>query len=74
MEPVFLPKTFSLYKRVGYTRQQIQTDVLSGIIVGVLALPLAIAFAIVSGVSPEKGLVTAIFAGFIILIFSTISP
>jgi SulP family sulfate permease len=66
MEPVFLPKTFSLYKRVGYTRQQIQTDVLSGIIVGVLALPLAIAFAIASGVSPEKGIVTAIVAGFII--------
>jgi SulP family sulfate permease len=66
MEPVFLPKTFSLYKRVGYTRQQIQTDVLSGIIVGVLALPLAIAFAIASGVSPEKGIVTAIVAGFLI--------
>lgn len=66
MEPVFLPKTFSLYKRVGYTRQQIQTDVLSGIIVGILALPLAIAFAIASGVSPEKGIVTAIVAGFLI--------
>ncbi len=66
MEPVFLPKTFSLYKRVGYTRQQIQTDVFSGIIVGILALPLAIAFAIASGVSPEKGIVTAIVAGFLI--------
>ena len=66
MEPVFLPKTFSLYKRVGYTRQQIQTDVFAGIIVGVLALPLAIAFAIASGVSPEKGLITAIVAGFLI--------
>jgi sulfate permease, SulP family len=66
MEPVFLPKTFSLYKRVGYNRQQIQTDILSGIIVGILALPLAIAFAIASGVSPEKGLITAIIAGFII--------
>ena len=66
MEPLFLPKTFSLYKRVGYSRQQIQTDIFSGIIVGILALPLAIAFAIASGVSPEKGLVTAIIAGFII--------
>jgi SulP family sulfate permease len=66
MEPVFLPKTFSLYKRVGYTRQQVQTDIFSGIIVGILALPLAIAFAIASGVSPEKGLVTAIVAGFLI--------
>lgn len=66
MEPVFLPKTFSIYKRIGYSREQIQTDILSGIIVGVLALPLAIAFAIASGVSPEKGLVTAIVAGFIV--------
>ena len=66
MEPLFLPKTFSLYKRVGYTRQQVQTDIFSGIIVGILALPLAIAFAIASGVSPEKGIITAIIAGFII--------
>jgi len=66
MEPVFLPKTFSLYKRVGYSRQQIQTDIFSGIIVGILALPLAIAFAIASGVSPDKGIVTAIVAGFLI--------
>jgi sulfate permease, SulP family len=66
MEPVFLPKTFSLYKRVGYTRGQIQTDIFSGVIVGILALPLAIAFAIASGVSPDKGLVTAIVAGFIV--------
>jgi SulP family sulfate permease len=66
MEPVFLPKTFSLYKRVGYTRKQVQTDIFSGIIVGILALPLAIAFAIASGVSPEKGILTAIVAGFLI--------
>ena len=66
MEPLFLPKTFSLYKRVGYTREQVQTDIFSGIIVGILALPLAIAFAIASGVSPDRGLITAIVAGFII--------
>lgn len=66
MEPLFLPKTFSLYKRVGYNRKQVQTDIFSGIIVGILALPLAIAFAIASGVTPDKGLVTAIVAGFII--------
>ena len=66
MEPLFLPKTFSLYKRVGYTREQVQTDIFSGVIVGILALPLAIAFAIASGVSPDRGLVTAIVAGFII--------
>lgn len=66
MEPIFLPKTFSLYKRVGYSRKQVQTDIFSGIIVGILALPLAIAFAIASGVSPDKGIVTAIVAGFLI--------
>ena len=66
MEPIFLPKTFSLYKRVGYSRNQIQTDIFSGIIVGILALPLAIAFAIASGVTPEKGILTAVIAGFII--------
>lgn len=41
-------------------------DLLSGIIVGIVALPLAIAFGIASGVSPEKGLITAIIGGFII--------
>jgi len=68
MEPPFLPKTISLYKRGGYSPKQIQTDIFSGLIVGILALPLAIAFAIASGVSPEKGLITAIVAGFLISI------
>lgn len=49
-----------------YTREQFVRDVTAGVIVGVVALPLAIAFAIASGVSPEKGLWTAIVAGFII--------
>jgi SulP family sulfate permease len=66
MEKIFLPKTFSVYKRKGYTADQFRADTISGIIVGVLALPLAIAFAIASGVSPEKGLITAVVAGFII--------
>ncbi len=66
MEPIFLPKTVSLYKRIGYKRQQVQTDVFSGIIVGILALPLAIAFAIASGVTPDKGIITAVVAGFLI--------
>ena len=43
-----------------------KTDFLSGIIVGIVALPLAIAFAVASGVSPEKGLITAVVAGFLI--------
>jgi SulP family sulfate permease len=58
------PKLFDTIK--GYTKQQFYKDLMSGLIVGVVALPLAIAFAIASGVSPEKGLITAIIAGFII--------
>ncbi|KUL20206.1 SulP family inorganic anion transporter, partial [Chlorobium limicola] len=48
------------------TPQQISRDVTSGILVGIVALPLAIAFAIASGVSPEKGLITAVIGGFIV--------
>ncbi len=61
----FTPKLFSLL-REGIGKKQLSKDVLSGIIVGIVALPLAIAFAIASGVSPEKGLITAIIAGFVI--------
>ncbi len=64
-QKIFNPKLFSLLK-VGISRQQLVSDSLSGIVVGILALPLAIAFAVASGVSPEKGLVTAIIAGFFI--------
>ncbi|RJP60087.1 MAG: STAS domain-containing protein [Candidatus Auribacter fodinae] len=49
-----------------YSWAQFHNDLIAGLVVGVVALPLAIAFAIASGVSPEKGLVTAIIAGFII--------
>lgn len=59
------PKLFTLLKS-GISFSQIKKDILAGIIVAIVALPLAIAFAIASGVSPEKGLITAIFAGFII--------
>ncbi len=65
MEPIFLPKLLTTFKD-GYSRQQLFRDVMAGAIVGVVALPLAIAFAIASGVSPEKGLITAIVAGFLI--------
>jgi SulP family sulfate permease len=50
----------------GYTREQFVTDVMAGITVGVVALPLAMAFAIASGVTPEAGIFTAIIAGLII--------
>ena len=61
---MFTPKLFTTLKN--YNRQQFTNDLMAGLIVGIVALPLAIAFAIASGVSPEKGLVTAVIAGFII--------
>ena len=65
IQDVFYPKFFSVLKK-GYTKKQFTKDLFSGIIVGIVALPLAIAFAVASGVSPEKGIVTAIIAGFLI--------
>lgn len=64
MSNMFKPKL--LYTLKGYTRKQFGKDVMAGLIVGIVALPLAIAFAIASGVSPEKGLYTAVIGGFII--------
>jgi SulP family sulfate permease len=61
---VFVPKLVTTLK--DYNRQQFSNDLTAGVIVGIVALPLAIAFAIASGVSPERGLITAIVAGFII--------
>jgi sulfate permease, SulP family len=58
------PKIFDTLQN--YTRLQFGKDAMAGLIVGIVALPLAIAFAIASGVSPEKGLYTAIIGGFII--------
>ena len=61
---MFRPKLFDTLKN--YNRKQFSNDIMAGIIVGIVALPLAIAFAIASGVTPEKGLITAVVAGFII--------
>ncbi len=58
------PMLFSVIKK--YTAKQFTTDVISGIIVAIIALPLSIALALASGVGPEEGLYTAIVAGFII--------
>src|SRR4051812_14163864 len=58
------PKIFTAFQ--GYNRHALWNDCLAGLIVGIVALPLAIAFAIASGVSPEKGLITAVVAGFLI--------
>lgn len=58
------PKLFSVMKT--YTKEQFIKDVIAGIIVAIIALPLSIALALASGVTPEKGIYTAIFAGFVI--------
>ena len=60
----FKPKFFTCLK--DYNKQKFGQDALAGLITGIVALPLAIAFGIASGVSPEKGIITAIVAGFII--------
>src|SRR5476651_2735189 len=61
---MFRPKLIDTLKN--YNKEQFFKDLVAGVIVGVVALPLAIAFAIASGVSPEKGIFTAIIAGLII--------
>ena len=64
----FKPKLFSTFKN-GYDKQTLVQDLLAGVIVGIVALPLAIAFGIASGATPEAGILTAIVAGFIISFF-----
>ena len=61
------PKLFSVMKT--YTKQQFVKDVIAGIIVAIIALPLSIALALASGVGPEQGIYTAIVAGFLISFF-----
>ncbi len=60
----FRPKFFTCLK--DYNKQKFSQDALAGLITGIVALPLAIAFGIASGVSPQEGIITAIVAGFII--------
>jgi SulP family sulfate permease len=64
---MLVPKLLSTLK--GYDGAQFGRDVAAGVIVGIVALPLAIAFAIASGVTPDRGLWTAIVAGFLISAF-----
>jgi SulP family sulfate permease len=66
LKKVFYPKSFEILRKGKYTKQLFIKDLTAGLIVGVVALPLAIAFGIASGVSPQQGLITAIVAGFII--------
>ncbi|MEG1586832.1 MAG: SulP family inorganic anion transporter [Bacteroidales bacterium] len=58
------PQILTSFK--GYSFEQFRKDLVAGIIVGVVALPLSLAFAIAAGVSPEKGLITAVIFGFIV--------
>ena len=60
----FVPKLATTLH--GYSRDQLVRDLIAGVIVGVVAIPLSIAFAIASGVTPDRGLYTAIVAGFLI--------
>ena len=58
------PKFFTTIR--DYSKEQFIKDVISGIIVAIIALPLSIALALASGVTPEKGIYTAIIAGFLV--------
>ncbi len=64
MNKIFQPKLFRTLR--GYSGKKFVSDLVAGVIVAIIALPLSIALAIASGVSPEKGLYTAIVAGFVI--------
>src|ERR1700677_1250479 len=65
----FEPKLVTVF-REGYSAKTFGQDLWAGIIVGIVALPLSIAFAIASGVKPEQGLITAVIAGLLISAFS----
>src|SRR5437879_6590829 len=62
---IYTPKSV-ICLREGYTKKSLLSEIIAGITVGVIAIPLALAFAIASHVSPEKGLYTAIVGGFVI--------
>lgn len=68
-QQTFEPKLVSIFKE-GYKRSTFLKDIVAGITVGIVALPLSIAFAIASGVNPEQGLYTAVIAGLLISVFS----
>jgi len=64
----WLPRSFTIL-REGYDLSKLSSDIVAGVTVAIIALPLAMAFAIASGVSPEKGLFTAVVGGLIIALF-----
>src|ERR1700732_5188368 len=61
---MFVPQLIHSLKT--YSRRQFATDLTAGVVVGIVALPLAMAFAIASRLTPERGLYTAVVAGFLI--------
>lgn len=65
LSPQFTPKLFTMLAN-GYSRADFRADLIAGLTVAIVALPLAMALAIASGASPDKGLVTAVIAGFLI--------
>lgn len=69
MKLSLIPESVRVFK-AGYTRSLFASDLMAGLTVGIVALPLAIAFAIASGVKPEQGIYTAVTAGFIISLLS----
>src|SRR5690348_4785064 len=64
MSNKWVPKSFLVLRK--YSRRDFYSDLIAGVTVGLVALPLAMAFAIASGVPPQAGLYTAIIAGFLI--------
>ena len=61
-----IPELYKYIRHEGYKLSTFQADLIAGITVAIVALPLSMALAIASGASPEKGLVTAVVAGFFI--------
>ena len=68
MNASFIPKSWTLLRK-GYTKELFAADLKAGITIGFISLPLVMAYAISSGVTPERGLYTAIVAGFLISLF-----
>ncbi|MCE1189100.1 MAG: sulfate permease [Ignavibacteria bacterium] len=69
LPPDLQPKLYTILKK-GYRKESFFADLSAGVIVGIVALPLAIAFAIASGVKPEQGLYSAIIAGLVVSVLS----
>jgi SulP family sulfate permease len=63
---IYIPKSITVIAQEGYRFADFRADVLAGLTVAIVALPLAMAIAIASGVTPDKGLITAVVAGFLI--------